>query len=673
MSRKGCQDFELKEHQLSVTKWLVNNPEQKGILIEFGVGTGKTLTAYNIAVALMEADMIDDVYFMIPASILVNFKKEGKRYFCGKNPPKSFHFASQSQKPQSLIASWNKTKGRRRLIIIDEAQRLRTQLDAKGRVPVVLNTINKMAQQATKVVILSATPMVNSPTDIVMPMNMFLPEPLPIGKDFERKFIDPTGSKPINQTKFLNLINNHVAWYNPSKIGVVENVPKTKWKSYETNLSKDQKDELLNISRKSGYRSITASIGSMKMGDSKQKNSFFNRSRQASITSKNMECSPKIVKITKLCRQSELPTIVYAEYKKRGIDVIYKCLLVNGGYSPDDILIVTGQTASTIKKREAIQNKFNQRYASGNPYPVILLSKAGREGLNFPGVGQVIITSPDWNVSNMEQAVGRATRMGSPVKVVQVYIMISGSSMFEESPDEHVYQVAKKKQKLINRFDVLLHKASIPLKTKEIKKLDDQIEAAVSNQELKHTEYKNESSETEFVEDTKLLSCQQYDELPCRLVSSRCKWNSRKKLCRDLTLKERFAIQAKNKKEAKKWRRENPELWKEINAPVAAAKRLSARRKKRTEREKKLIEAAAKLRVGRRRKTQTNMMDQDDDEEEYQPKIRYKKTRSKTKATTTPKRRTRSTTNAMRSPKRKRTNLKKWKNALNTMFKDVNV
>ena len=191
-------------------------------------------------------------------------------------------------------------------------------------------------------------------------------------------------------------------------------------------------------------------------------NAFLNKSRQLSL-SVSKRCSSKIKEIIKLVKNNRGPTIIYSFFVENGVNVIHKCLK-NAGIDEKKMMKVTSQVSAA--KRKDWMKKFN----SGQ-IDVVLISKSGSEGINFSGARNVIIASPDWNMANVQQAVGRATRLTSKVKTVKVFIMLAVDDVLERSTDEHIWNFAQNKQNLIDQFDKLLSANSIDLKNNEVKTL----------------------------------------------------------------------------------------------------------------------------------------------------------------------------------------------------------
>jgi superfamily II DNA or RNA helicase len=115
-----------------------------------------------------------------------------------------------------------------------------------------------------------------------------------------------------------------------------------------------------------------------------------------------------------------------------------------------------------VKALTGIDNK------DGNKIKVVLISKAGSEGLDFKYIRQVHILEPWYNLNRIEQIIGRAVRNFShkdlPFEKRNVEIFMYGSLLEdkeEESADVYVYRVAEFKAIQIGKVSRLLKETSV--------------------------------------------------------------------------------------------------------------------------------------------------------------------------------------------------------------------
>jgi superfamily II DNA/RNA helicase len=106
-----------------------------------------------------------------------------------------------------------------------------------------------------------------------------------------------------------------------------------------------------------------------------------------------------------------------------------------------------------VNKRQSIINNFNN-----DKFNVLILTRAGTEGIDLKGVRNVIVLDPTWNDSGLEQLVGRAIRYKSHWHLpknqqnVNVYfLLLTKPDIVEEedaveSGDKILYNIVKKKK-----------------------------------------------------------------------------------------------------------------------------------------------------------------------------------------------------------------------------------
>ena len=140
----------------------------------------------------------------------------------------------------------------------------------------------------------------------------------------------------------------------------------------------------------------------------------------------------------------------------------YTMITGNNAFSPDNL--------ADIKYATSLDNK------NGEKVKVIIISKAGSEGLDFKCIRQVHILEPWYNMSRIEQIIGRGVRNFShcPLEFEQrnVEIYLHGTlpndkgeneenSVDEEPADLYVYRFAEKKAVQIGKVTRLLKEIAV--------------------------------------------------------------------------------------------------------------------------------------------------------------------------------------------------------------------
>ena len=110
----------------------------------------------------------------------------------------------------------------------------------------------------------------------------------------------------------------------------------------------------------------------------------------------------------------------------------------------------------------------------------MLGSPSIKEGVSLLRVEQVHVLEPYWNYSRILQVVGRAVRYCShkdmPVdrRFVDIFLYAAIHEKEEMSIDQYIWKLAKRKKKLIGKFELALKEMSIDCNLfKERNKDDD--------------------------------------------------------------------------------------------------------------------------------------------------------------------------------------------------------
>jgi hypothetical protein len=198
--------------------------------------------------------------------------------------------------------------------------------------------------------------------------------------------------------------------------------------------------------------------------------------------------STKYYHLIKNILKSSGTVFIYSNFKEYGglITIIkileyygYKDFLTNG---PGRKSYAVWSGDETQEQKEKLRNVFNSKLnENGSKIKIILGSPAIKEGVSLLRVRYVHIVEPYWNMSRLEQVIGRAIRFCSHKDVdiekrnVKVYIYIATipedlykkeketiANKFDRTTtvDEHIYRMAQAKKLLSDKFeDVVKHAA----------------------------------------------------------------------------------------------------------------------------------------------------------------------------------------------------------------------
>jgi len=463
-SKKNPHDFQEK-----IVDFMMKN---RGLIVYHKVGSGKTLTAILVSQCFLDKYPYKKVIVITPAGLLANFKKEMNESYEQIRYKDRYEFYSYHgfvnkcrYKTQQICKN--------SLLIIDEGHNLRTpyKINKKGKVTGLFNgIITNCSKFADKVLILTGTPLYNSKNDIIALYNMirFPKEPYETIKTF-------SFNKLICKISFFDPKNNSDF---PKKINHF--IPIVMNKSYE----KKYEATIDSIFKEPKYRDfLTLTL----FGD-KDLQTFYNAIRRAINNLENKD-SAKIQWIINKITDKNVPkpVIVFSHFLKAGNKIIAQILKekkIPYAYINGDV---------PLKERTEIVKKYNNREIE-----VLLLSKAGGEGLDLKNTRTVILLEPSWNEATIEQVIGRAIRYKSHIdlptteRVVDIYYLDhirhsdmikipnikkwvqddsielkdknkrpAGFNPYDISVDLFLRSYIKKKQKEIDLYNKFLQKYSI--------------------------------------------------------------------------------------------------------------------------------------------------------------------------------------------------------------------
>ena len=514
--------YNLQPQQKFLPEYLWDNKKTiNGLLIYHRIGSGKTCTAINIAEKFKKNY---NIMIVLPAALIGNFRDEllsncpGDNIYIKDNEKKllnNLDFKSKEYKELNnkideridkyyKILSYHKfidlvqdkkIKLGNTLLIIDEIQNM---ISMTGTFYKTLKSIIDKTDNTLKLFLLSATPMFDKPSEIALTLNLLRPiDPLPIGIDFNNNFLKPvstdngTNYKIINMNLFKKLTQNMVSYYRgapPKAFPELElkitkcNMSNFQYKSYLTALAKyddnikgsfkDVDILKLPIGFFLGPRIISniafpnksiGDVGYASFKDDKLKNI------------KNY--SIKFYKILKKIKKSEGPIFVYSNFKDvGGLKSFIKFIEYNGykdyktfGENTKTFAVWSGDETHQLK--EEIKHIFNQKENSnGSKIKIILGSPSIKEGVSLLRIEQIHILEPYWNLSRIDQIIGRGIRFCSHrdlpknKQIVKVFLYLATHKDEEQTIDQYIWNLAKNKNKIIEQFEHALKENAIDCK-----------------------------------------------------------------------------------------------------------------------------------------------------------------------------------------------------------------
>ena len=181
---------------------------------------------------------------------------------------------------------------------------------------------------------------------------------------------------------------------------------------------------------------------------------------------------------------SEGIILIYSQYIEGGLIPIALMLEEMGYAKYNNNSLLNKNSKTTIKTYKYIIISGNQKYSpdneneinvatsndnlDGDVIKVILISKAGSEGIDFKNIRQIHILEPWYNLNRIEQIIGRGVRMCShnllpfSKRNVSIYMHASILPDFnEESVDLYLYRLAEQKAIKIAKIARILKQNSV--------------------------------------------------------------------------------------------------------------------------------------------------------------------------------------------------------------------
>ena len=137
-------------------------------------------------------------------------------------------------------------------------------------------------------------------------------------------------------------------------------------------------------------------------------------------------------------------------------------------FLPARYVMITGDVRISPNNDLDVKALTSEDNLNGEKIKVVLISQAGSEGLDFKAIRQIHILDPWYNLSRIEQIIGRGVRNGShkdlPFKKRNVEIFLHGTTLensVEEAADLYVYRHAELKAIQIGKITRILKQISV--------------------------------------------------------------------------------------------------------------------------------------------------------------------------------------------------------------------
>jgi hypothetical protein len=397
------------------------------------------------------------------------------------------------------------------IIVIDEAHHLRIGDDKEIRAQ--YSNLHRLVHlvQNKKILLMTGTPMIDSPNEIASLMNLILDEKdqLPVGKEFEKEYMIEKDDKMIMNPKkieqFKEKLHGKVSFLKSMQSSVQREYVGTKidlnyFNQYGLELLDFQREYYLNALKedREGKGIYThcreaslfifpdgtyGSKGFSNYVTEKEKkltmkSSFFEPYKGKTIEQKLSilaTFSIKYANCIRLLLENEGNHFIYMDIAHGSGAIIFCELLKEFGFHDFKksgkgpvYALLTSKTSSDI---DSALSKFNNyKNMNGEQIKVIIGTKIISEGFTLKNVQHVHIITPHWNFSETDQAIARAFRLFShddllkikPDLVVKIYlytILLKKEKLRHDtflSIDRYMYKFCEDKDISIKSIEYLL-------------------------------------------------------------------------------------------------------------------------------------------------------------------------------------------------------------------------
>lgn len=439
---------------------------QHGILAAHGVGTGKTRLSIE---AYKKLGLPTDV--VVPAALKGNYQKELDKWVGGQ--PDNLNIESQQGASRSGL-KYDNPGG---FMVVDEAHRGREYSSQ------LFKALKQ--NQASKILLLSGSPVYNKPSDISPLVNLVagktvLPEnprafadryvqqqPVNPGILARLAGVRPGVEERLNNVPELRKILNQYVDYQP---GGTTDFPTSKEETVNVPMVQQQTDLYNTIMDKAPLWvrwKVKAGLPPDKREIQKMQ-AFLSGARQVSdstnafVSDPNKAVAPKVSAAANYLKQQIMnnpryKAVVYSNYLQSGLQPYSNQL--------KKFNIPYGEFSGDISP--AIRNQMVKDY-NANKLKALLISSAGAEGLDLKGTRLVQLLEPHFNEEKEKQIIGRAIRYKSHAGLpddeqnvtVQRYFAQPGGGWLDKlmgrdtvkGTDEYIYNLAQRKARLNNEL-----------------------------------------------------------------------------------------------------------------------------------------------------------------------------------------------------------------------------
>lgn len=394
----------LQPHQIHVVAHM-SQPNVHGLLVVHDVGSGKTLTAVAASQCFLDESLSHRVIIVTPKSLQYNFKKEIVAYGADPKDPRYLFFTITGF--TNAIKKGMAFPFANCMLIVDEVHNIRTQQDVDENyedikeeevVGVYAKNLILAARKSKKVLLLTATPLINRTQDIINLITM----------------VDggvPITAKELYTIDLRAYMKCKVSVYQPPEEYRRDNYPSTVTHDVVIPMNRDYLQQYMDIENNADLRA------------------FYTKIRQAANTLE-MQLSQKVNWVLNKL-QNSAPSekfVVYSNYIESGLRLLMKQV--------EDRNITYKYVTGELSKE---QRADAVRLYNEDEIKILFISKAGGEGLDLKNTAHVVLMEPTWNESSNRQIIGRAVRYKSHERLPIEQRVVHVHRLYLAKPSEIPY------------------------------------------------------------------------------------------------------------------------------------------------------------------------------------------------------------------------------------------
>lgn len=443
VGKENCIDrslLKLKNEQKKAVEYINNH---HSLLLVHEMGLGKTLIAVTASQCYLDKYPNNHVIVLSPAGLIENFRNELIRY--GINPVSGNYKFYSFDKFMRMTDFDCKNS----MLIIDEAHNLRAFMKEKTgdavHKAVKFTAAMNCAKQAHKVLLLTGTPIVNKIEDLIPIVCLMY------RKDIRHEMHREMNTENIDLYKYLlRKIRGKVSF--SKRILNDPDYPVVKEEFLEIEMSDEYRDK---------YKDAISKEGSLIFGANPSR--FYHGYRRAVNKITNEYISEKLNKILSMIHKHKKTekSVIYTNWLEHGIEFIADTLRTHH----IKFGVITGEVNPSDRKIQI--DAYNN-----DELDILVITKAGSEGINLLGTRHLFIMDPVWNHAGINQIKSRAIRYKSHDKlppnerkltVHKIVLVKQGKNRFTDlkSGDALLYKIIDKKETLVDQFEEDLKRITI--------------------------------------------------------------------------------------------------------------------------------------------------------------------------------------------------------------------